>query len=68
MTIPTLIGLQEPVDPGLAILGKLQQEFLLVATMGDVPRVTRYEMPVRSGHSRWTSGLNKTISMAKWVL
>jgi hypothetical protein len=41
-----LLGLKEPVDPGLATLGKLQQESLLAATMGDVLRMTGYGMPV----------------------
>jgi hypothetical protein len=45
-----LLGLKEPVDPGLAIPGKLQQEFLLVAAMGDVPRMTGYG-------SRFTLGM-----------
>jgi hypothetical protein len=62
-----LLGLEEPVDPGLAILGKLQQECLLVATMCDVPRVTGYGMPVRSWHALWISCLNKPIPMAKWA-
>jgi hypothetical protein len=60
-----LLGLKEPVGPGLAILGELQQEFLLVATMGDVPRMTGYGMPVRSGNAGWTSCLKQTISAAK---
>ena len=45
-----LLGLKKPVDPSLPILGEFQQEFLLVATMCDVPRMTWYVMSVRSWH------------------
>jgi hypothetical protein len=65
--MPFLV-LKEPVDPGLAILGKLQQESLSLATMGDAPRMTGYGMSVRYRHALSISCLNKTISMAKCAL
>jgi hypothetical protein len=37
-----LLSLKEPVEPALPILGKLQEEFLLVTAKGDVPHMTRY--------------------------
>jgi len=43
-----LLGLNKPVDPALAILGEFQQEFLLVATMCNVPRMTGYVLSIRS--------------------
>jgi hypothetical protein len=36
-----LLSLKEPAEPALAVLGKLQEEFLLVTAMGDVPHMTR---------------------------
>jgi hypothetical protein len=45
------LGLKEPVEPPLTILGKLEQEFLLATAMGDVPCMTGYVMPICSCHA-----------------
>jgi hypothetical protein len=37
----TLLSLKEPVELALPILGKLQEKFLLVTTMCDVPHMIR---------------------------
>ena len=45
-----LLRLKEPGDPLLTIPGKLEEELLLVAPVGDVPAIARDVVPVGSGH------------------
>ena len=45
-----LSGLIKPVSNSLAIVSKLQQEFLFMATVGNVPDVAWDEMSISSGH------------------
>jgi hypothetical protein len=47
----SLFRLKEPVVPTLPVLGKLQQEFLFMATMGYMPNLPWYMVPVSSRHS-----------------
>ena len=52
------------VPPALPVSGKFQQKFLLVATMGYMPDITRDEMFVRSRHTLLFF-LNSTILYVK---
>jgi len=46
--LKTFLCLKEPLQPSALILRKLQQEFLLVASMRDMPDITRKVVPIRS--------------------
>jgi hypothetical protein len=46
-----LLSLKETVEPALPVLGKLQEEFLLVTAMHDVPHMTRYVVAICSWHA-----------------
>lgn len=46
----TLLRLEQPLQPALAIPYELQEEFLLMATMGNVPDLSRDMMTVGSRH------------------
>ncbi len=41
----------EPVEPALPILGKLQEEFLLMTAMGDVPHMAPHVVAICSWHA-----------------
>jgi hypothetical protein len=50
----TLFRLKEPVAPTLTVPGKLQQELFFVASMGDVPHLPWYVVPISSRHGLLT--------------
>ena len=63
----TLLGLKKPVESALPILGKLQEKFLLVTTMRDVPHMTRYIVTMCSWHAvKARLPLSLAISMANY--
>jgi hypothetical protein len=45
-----LLGLKKPLEPPTAVPGKLEKELLLMASMGNVPHIAGYVMPVCSRH------------------
>ncbi len=47
----TLLCLVQPPEPLLSVPGELQQEFLLMAPVRDVPYQTRFIVPVRPRHT-----------------
>ena len=46
----SLFGLERPVEPEELVSAELEEEFFVVATMGDVPDVAGEEAPVRARH------------------
>jgi hypothetical protein len=48
-----LFSLKQPSDPGPTVIGEFQEKFLLVASMGDMPDMTRQEISIgsRQAHS-----------------
>jgi hypothetical protein len=46
-----LLRLEEPAQPDLPIFAKVQKEFLLVATVGNVPCTTQEVISARSSHA-----------------
>lgn len=45
-----LPGLEKPVQPNLPVFGELQQEFLFVTTVGNMPNMAWYVIPAGSWH------------------
>jgi hypothetical protein len=41
-------SLKQPSDPGPTVIGEFQEKFLLVASMGDMPDMTRQEISIGS--------------------
>jgi hypothetical protein len=46
-----LLRLKEPIEPALSVFAKFQQEFLLMATVGNVPCMTGQVMSTGSWHT-----------------
>jgi len=46
----TLLPLEKPLQPPLPVSGKPQNEFILMASMGNMLHAARNVMPIRSGH------------------
>jgi hypothetical protein len=47
----TLLCLEKPLEITAAVPGKLEQEFLFMAAVRNMPNITRYVMSIRPWHS-----------------
>ena len=66
MEIIALLRFEEPVEPPFAIGGKLEQEILPVAPVGDVPGVSGQVTAACSGHL-FTPSYKETAAGRTWV-
>jgi hypothetical protein len=46
----SLLGLEKPPDPGSAVIRKFKEKILLVASMRDMPDMTRQKITMCSRH------------------
>jgi hypothetical protein len=59
-----LFGLKQPSDPGPTVIGEFQEKFLLVASMGDMPDMTRQEISIGSRQARSPPFFHFRVKMA----
>ena len=63
----TLLRLEQPLQPALSVPCELEEKLLLMATMGNVPELSRDMMTVGSRHLVFPSFLKAPIFHPKWA-